>query len=226
MKELKDYLYYHEDNPSIDIYCGDCLEIMQLLPMVDLVITDPPYNAKDIGPKKRKYDIGVMKLPIEQYIDFCNKWFQEASRISRSVVFTPGITNTHNYPQPFWQICWHKPAAVSFNRMGGFNVWEPIFIYGEVTKARVGHDYIKINTLNCRKGEEKNHPCPKNLSLWSWLISHFCKEGWSCFDPFLGSGTTLVVCKEQNRNGIGIEISEKYCEMAKKRLQNTTRSLF
>jgi len=45
-------------------------------------------------------------------------------------------------------------------------------------------------------------------------------------DPFLGSGTTLVACKELNRNGIGIEISEKYCAIAKQRLKATTKSLF
>ena len=44
MKLLSDYLYYHEDNPSLDIYLGDCLEIMPLLPKVDLVVTDPPYG--------------------------------------------------------------------------------------------------------------------------------------------------------------------------------------
>ena len=45
MKDLSDYLYYHEDGPPvIDIYCGDCLEIMPLLPKVDLVVTDPPYG--------------------------------------------------------------------------------------------------------------------------------------------------------------------------------------
>ena len=45
MSELKDHLYYHEDGPpTIDIYCEDCLEIMPLLPKVDLVVTSPPYD--------------------------------------------------------------------------------------------------------------------------------------------------------------------------------------
>jgi len=46
------------------------------------------------------------------------------------------------------------------------------------------------------------------------------------FDPLLGSGTTLVTCKELGRRGIGIEISEKYCEIAVKRLKNTQKDLF
>jgi DNA modification methylase len=45
-------------------------------------------------------------------------------------------------------------------------------------------------------------------------------------DPFLGSGTTAVACKRLNRRFIGIEISEKYCEIAKNRLQNEARPLF
>lgn len=44
MPALSDYLYYEEENPSLKIYCGDCLEIMVLLPNVDLVVTDPPYG--------------------------------------------------------------------------------------------------------------------------------------------------------------------------------------
>ncbi len=114
-------------------YHGDCLELMKELPdkSVDLVLTDPPYNAKDIGPNNRKYNSGIMCLPPEEYKKFCKNWFKEVMRISDNIVFTPGIANTHNYPQPYWQICWHKPAAVSYNRMGGYNAWEPIFIYGK-----------------------------------------------------------------------------------------------
>jgi DNA modification methylase len=51
VKKLEDYLYYEEENPSLKIYCGDCLEILPLLPKVDLVVTDPPYEvgAKGCG---------------------------------------------------------------------------------------------------------------------------------------------------------------------------------
>jgi DNA modification methylase len=208
---------------NIRLILGDGIEEMKKIPnkFIDLVLTDPPYNAKNIGPNKREYSQGIMCLPEREYKDFCESWFKEAIRISKAVVFTPGIANTHNYPQPFWQICWHKPASVSFNRMGGFNAWEPIFTYGEVTKAKIGQDYIKVNTLNFNKGPEREHPCPKVKELWGWLIRHFSKEGDIILDPFVGSGTTAVVCKEQKRNCIAIDINPNYIKISQRRINNT-----
>ena len=61
MKELKDYLYYEEKNPDLKIYCGDCLEIMPLLPKVDLVVTSPPYdNLRDYAGYNFDFD-GIAK---------------------------------------------------------------------------------------------------------------------------------------------------------------------
>ena len=207
------------DNYINKIIEGDCLEILKDFPdnCVDLVLTDPDYNAKDIGPNKRKYDICPMQK--DDYVGFCEKWFKLANRISKAIVFTPGIANTHYYPQPFWQICWHKPAAVSFNRMGGFNAWEPIFTYGNVTKAKLGQDYILCNTLNLKKGPESEHPCPKPLPLILKLVEHFSQSDNLILDPFCGSGTTCVAAKILGRRYIGIDISEKYCEISRMRLK-------
>ncbi len=200
------------------IYCGDCLDIMRDMPddSVFLTITDPDYNAKNIGPNKRKYDVCPMQR--EDYPKFCATWFAMCDRVSEAIVFTPGIANTHYYPAPFWQICWHKPASCSFNRMGGFNAWEPIFTYGKVTKARLGQDYILCNTLNLKKGPESKHPCPKPLKLMEKLVKHFSEPGDLIFDPFVGSGTTCLAAKRLGRNYIGIDISEEYCQIARDRL--------
>ncbi len=217
--------YYSEDNGNIQIYCGDCLEIMPQLDKVDLVLTDPDYNAKNIGPTSRKYSQGKMGVPLKEYKRFCKKWFFLAKRLSSHIVFTPGIANTHNYSQPLWQIKWEKPASVSFSRMGGFNCWKPIFIYGKPIK-RVPRDEVKVNTLNFSKGPERDHPCPKVKNLWAWLVRQFSNENDLILDNFLGSGTTLVVCKELGRRGIGIEINKEYCDITIKRLKNTQKDMF
>lgn len=206
--------WYYSDSFTA-IAHGDSLELLPQMPKVDLVLTDPDYNAKDIGPNHRRYVNGAPFLDVDDYGLFCKEWFELVSRLTSNIVFTPGIANTHNYPQPYWQICWHKPAAVSFNRVGGYNVWEPVFLYGKPMK-RLGQDFVKCNTLNCKKGPESGHPCPKPLSLWRFLLEH--TEG-SVVDPFLGSGTTLVTAKQLNRKAIGIEIEEQYCEISARRLQ-------
>lgn len=205
------------------VICGDCTEVMKGIKSksVDLVLTDPPYNCRDIGPHHKKYESGVMQLSPQKYRKFCREWFRECQRISRRIVFTPGITNTHNYPQPTWQICWHKPAARSFNGLGGYNAWEPIFVYVEKPGSRInlGQDYILRNTLNFKKGIESGHPCPKILSLWTWLIEIFSTEGDIVLDPFLGSGTTAAACIRLNRRFIGIEISSAYVRIAEERIR-------
>lgn len=66
---------------------------------------------------------------------------------------------------------------------------------------------------------ESEHPCPKPLQLWRWLMSKFSKEGELALDPFMGSGTTLRAAKDVGRRAIGIELEERYCEIAANRLR-------
>lgn len=208
---------------------ADCLDFMKEMPdkCVDLAFCDPDYNAKDIGPNKRTYKDGMPNLPLNEYKKFIRDWTQEVFRIAKNVLITPGIANDNYYPQPFWKICWHKPAAVSFNRMGGFNAWEPILVYGKTAKGkRLGQDYILENTLNFSKGPEVGHPCPKPLNLIKKLLDTFSNEGEIIFDPFLGSGTTAIAAKMLGRNYIGIEIEPKYVKIAEARIKACPTPLF
>ena len=161
-----------------------------------------------------------MQLPTKEYQKFCKNWMKEVLRISKRVVFTPGIANVCYYPQPNWILCWHKPAAVSFNRFGGFNAWEPICVYGKIPKGkRLGQDYLLFNTMNFGKGPEKNHPCPKPLDLMKFLVDKFSLEDELVFDPFLGSGTTVVAAKQLGRKYFGMDIIESYVKIAEDRLR-------
>ncbi len=201
---------------------GDCIEAMKMIPdkSIDLILTDPPYNAKNIGPNHRVYIGQRMQLSTEEYKTFCEDWFREAFRISKNLLFTPGISNICFYPQPTWIIAWHKPCAVSFNRMGGFNAWEPIFFYGKMPKGkRLGQDYILCNTRNLGNPIERGHPCPKPLELMRILVDKFSIEGELVMDPFMGSGTTARACKDLSRNYIGTEMIEEYCKIIDKRLE-------
>ena len=68
------------------------------------------------------------------------------------------------------------------------------------------------------RGKDNNHPTVKPLHLISWLIRLVSKEGDTVLDPFMGSGTTGVACKQLNRNFIGIELNEEYKTIAEKRI--------
>jgi len=204
--------YYQDD--AVTIYHGDCREILPELPQVDLVLTDPDYNAKDIGPHRRQYISGMPSLSDDDYKAWCINWFNLAKAVTENIVFTCGIKGLWNYPQARWILCWHKPAAVSYNMFGGYNAWEPILVYGKPF-TRVPQDYLRFNTLNLAKGMERYHPCPKPETLWSKLIA-MLKDG-IILDPFLGSGTTAWCAKKLGRKCIGIEIEERYCEIAANR---------
>ena len=214
MKELKDYLYYHEDNPSLDIYCGDCLEILPLLPKVDLVVTDPPYGIGEHGgacrtrgrPGYSKHEnLGWdKKTPPKEVFDLIL-----ASSLNQ--IIWGGNYFSDKLPPKMGWLYWRK-------LMGGD------FSDGEL--AWTSRDGALKEFTKCPKGMDKKHPCEKPVQLFSWCFNFFPEFSVSILDPFLGSGTTLVACKELNRNGIGIEISEKYCQIAKQRLKATTKSLF
>lgn len=75
-------------------------------------------------------------------------------------------------------------------------------------------------TYNTSKGSSRpDHPCPKPMGLMLKLVEQFTDKDETILDPFMGSGTTLLAAKEWGRRSIGIEIDEKFCEVAATRCQ-------
>lgn len=80
-------------------------------------------------------------------------------------------------------------------------------------------DYIEISVGSVDRSEYNTHPAQYPEGLSTWLIKMLCPENGIVLDPFVGSGTSAVSCKKNNRNFIGFDISQEYCDIANKRIQ-------
>ena len=207
MASLKEYLFYEE--PGIQLYCGDCREVLPFLPSSDLVLTDPPYG---IGLKYESYNDTPenWRLLMEFIIPHIKTRSQMGIMPCCRIVELPWIYKT--FP-PDWLMAWHK-GSPGTSAWTGFNDWEPLLVYGKVDGIQM-HDYLSVHPEPFTNG----HPCPKPLKWATWIIERASFAGHTILDPFMGSGTTLRASKDLGRKAIGVEIEPKYCELAVKRLR-------
>jgi len=93
-------------------------------------------------------------------------------------------------------------------------------------KGKYATNILRVPSLKGSSKEKVGHPSQKPLKLIKMLVFSATREGDKVLDPFLGSGTTAVVCQNLNRDFAGIEIEQKYIEIAEIRLQKTQADLF
>ena len=196
------------------IICGDCLEVMKGIPdkSVDLVLTDPPYG---LNINYEIYDDSPEKLK-----PFIDKFMPELLRIGKKVVLTCGVVNIQKYPAPYWTMVWTYKTTNTTGKWG-FNQWQPILCYGKdpYLENCMGRQSDILDSTEYLRKTTEIHPCEKPMQTWKKLLARCSvKETDIVLDPFLGSGTTAVACKQMNRKYIGIEINPKYCEIAERRL--------
>ena len=216
--------YYEQD--GITIYHGDCREILPTL-TADVLITDPPYGvglkvkrhrnsqgggAREVGRASVIYadDPGEIEVllaeAIPMAIDACD----------RGLVF-PGTRMAPMYPRPKAIGAVWIPAGAGMSSWG-FQTSQPIYYYGPDPRLADSLGHFPNGFRSRGKAEQLDHPCPKPLEWMTWAVERASRECETVLDPFMGSGTTLVAAKQLNRNAIGIEIEEHYCEIAAKRL--------
>lgn len=196
---------YYDDGTCV-IYHGDCREILPSLPLVDLVLTDPPYGIADIwqGGRGRGWGNAQSQTPER------NDWdASPPTPVEITAVVAHGTDavvwggNYFGLPPTRGWLVWNKPER-------GFSLSEAELAW--TTRDAV----IRIFDLH-RSDPGRLHPTQKPVDLMRWCLGFF-PDAATVLDPYMGSGTTLRAAKDCGRRAIGIERIERYCEIAARRL--------
>ena len=199
---------YFEEG-GITIYCGDCREIMPNLSQGMIVVTDQPYGT---GWTRggQSHGVFISRYERPEWDNWSLEWLQFLPHYKRLVAFVP-IPRREEFCNAL-----DRPTIVYYRKT---NVrpqsvdWEPIVISPAIYRPE-----IPIKT--CYNGDAPLHPCQKPLELMKWLIAYVAADKSDVIlDPFMGSGTTLRAAKDMGCKAIGIEIEERYCEVAADRLR-------
>jgi len=225
----------HDFEPVVQyrhkLVCGDCTDKAVVERVMDgeraeLALADPPYN---VG---LDYDVATPDdMTGAAYESFSRRWMALADVVSKRQIVTPGCNNLASWLrwfEPYHWSPWIKTNSMTNGLVSRFwcwepvvwfgTTWEPILWFGKRWGRRRANDVF--NYPIGQQSNVANHPCPKPLKMWLDIVTNFTKAEVTIYDPFLGSGTTMVACQNLGRKCRGIEISPGYVAVALQRMQD------
>lgn len=232
--------YYQDEH--VTLYHGDCLEITEWL-TADVLVTDPPYGM-NLRHESRFTHCSGCGRPSRSRYGTCRDCRRTVAPSEAPVAAVVGDKDAavrdaalrswgHERPAVCfgtWKV--DRPQDVlavaiwdkgSFTPPGNLSIpWasshEEIYILGRWAKGSTprGHGVIRVQALVPGQKDRPDHPTPKPVALMESLIAK-CPPG-AIADPFAGSGSTLVAAKALGRKAIGVELEERYAEIAARRL--------
>lgn len=231
---------YYEDD-AVTIYHGDAFDVLHDLHGCGAIVTDPPYSSGGMFRSDRmaktvaKYvNSDTWEKPPEftgdnrdqrSFLAWCSLWMTAARHACTTGapidVFTdwrqlPILTDAMQCGGWLWRgvATWHKPG-IRMQR-GCFSASSEFVVWG-TNGPKIDHDGYAQNVYQCAPVDEKEHIAEKPVEVLRWIVQTVPANAL-ILDPFMGSGTTLRAAKDLGRKAIGIEIEERYCEIAAKRM--------
>lgn len=207
---------------------ADCFNEMKLITneSIDLVVTDPPYGIT-LKPQRSEAKFHKESIINDDNLDWVDDFSNELFRISKNVVYV--FCSYQKYD--IFKQSLEKSGFIIKNCI----VWDKMW-FGMGNNYRPNHEFIILaiktkfktksnnleNILRFRRmsGQKMVHPTEKPVSLLEVLIKESSDEGDVILDPFAGSGSTGLACKNLNRKCILIEKEEKYYNIIKERLKD------
>jgi site-specific DNA-methyltransferase (adenine-specific) len=226
-------VYYDKD--GITIYHGDCLEALPTLQegSADAIVTDPPYMLGHAA-ARRSADKPMGWSEVNNAAFWYTAWMREVWRAAGVNAPVWIFANTKSLPvlycaaagvggmHPVSVLVWDKQWPSVGSTRGLRQNYELVVLFGKPDfKIR---DRSVPDIWQCKWAGHKptGHPAEKPMDLVARMLEvSGTPAGGIVLDPFMGSGTTLHGAKNTGRRAIGIEIDERYCEMAARRLEQS-----
>ena len=212
---------YYDDGKGIVIYHGNCLSVLEpwesgrgAKSCFDLLLTDPPYGiGKSRLKNASRSNIAVAKDYGDS--DWDDKTAPEGVTLARSLCRSQIVFGGNYYdlpPSPCWLV-WDKDNTGDFAdcELAWTNMRKPV--------RKLTYRWNGMLQQPGRPKEHREHPTQKPEPVMLWALTQAPEDVRTILDPFMGSGTTLVAAKRMNKQCIGIELDERYCEIAARRLQ-------
>lgn len=205
---------------GVTLYLGDCLDILPTLPKHDALVTDPPYGI-GINTDNSRFSGGSLGSVSRRGNNAGSA--NGAPIINDDTPFDPSFLLAYGNSQIIWG--WHNfPDKLP---RGACLVWikrndaafGSFLSDAETAWMSKGHGvYCRRDLSNNAIANERAHPTQKPIALMRWCIEFF-PNSMTILDPFMGSGTTGVAAVKMGRKFTGIEISERYFDIACKRIE-------
>lgn len=218
--------YYQDD--AVTLWHGDCRDITVWLE-ADVLVTDPPYGigwnqpayltrGKSEG-QRTVLHVGIQNDGDTSARDAAVRMFGDGPGLVFGSIEQPAPPGTRRV------LVWKKPAdAGLFGSTVWRKDWEPIYMIGRWPQVPATDSSIVTTGFGShRQYAQGVHPHAKPVDTLQYLISK-CPPG-TIADPFAGSGSTLVAAKALGRRAIGVELEERYCEIAARRLSQEVLDL-
>ena len=225
------------EKENIRLIQGDCIEWMDKLVAegvkVDAIITDPPYNIARANNFQSMGRAGIdfgewdKNFDLFSYLDIAYKLLDKNGSI---IIFNDwkNLGDIVRYCENLGFVCkdmirLEKSNPMPRNRDRRYITDYECAVWLTMPKAkwifnRQSESYERPKFIGSI--ESGLHPTQKNTLLMEWLIKIHSNENQVILDPFMGSGTTGVACKNLNRKFIGIELDENYFNIAKDRIES------
>lgn len=200
--------------------CGDCTDPAAIERALggqkpDAVMTDPPYGV-DFGYDQFKDSQANVASLIDHVMPLL-------LAMKCPIALTPGVPMMWAYPKPTWLLVWIHPAG-SGGSPWGFSCINPILVYGAdpYLKKGLGRRMDHLVLAADREGVA-GHPAPKPIKVWEWLLDRVTTARRQVvFEPFCGSGTTIISAETLGRRACAVELSPAYCDLSVRRWQTFT----